>query len=448
MFLPRWVCLLVLPALARTEPVSFSRDIKPVLARQCAACHQEQSKQSDLLVTSYQGLQKGGRKGAAWVAGKPDDSVLIRYLTGRTEPRMPLGGKPLSDEQIALFRRWVEEGARDDSAAAPPVSQPRAPAAYRSAPLVTAFAISPDGGTIATSGYHEILLTDTAGKLKGRLPGASMRIHSLSFTPGGRKLVAVGGDPAQMGEVQVWDTAAGKLLHSIRASTDTLFGGSLSPDGKLLACGAADKAIRLFDIEAGKEVRKMEHHEDWVFQTTFGVDGKRLVTVGRDRAAKLIEAETGRFIENVNLLRDALTAVVRHPKKDWVAIGGAERIPYLYRMDRPRAMRIADDSTLIRKFDRQDGPILALAISPDGSRLAVGSETGDVRVYDTESGAETAKCSGHSGGIYALQFTPDGSQLITGGFDGKLRVYDMKGALVRAFVAAPLDPAAKEVAVR
>jgi WD40 repeat protein len=187
----------------------------------------------------------------------------------------------------------------------------------------------------------------------------------------------------------------------------------------------------------------MEHHEDWVFETAFGVDGKRLVTVGRDRAAKLIDVSTGRFIENVNLLREPLTAVVRHPRRDWVAIGGAERVPYLYRMDRPRAMRIADDSTLIVKFEKQDGPILALALSPDGSKLAVAAEVGDVRVYDTATGDPVAKCSGHEGGIYAVEFTPDGKQLVTGGFDGKLRFYDMQGKLANSFVAAPLEVAGK-----
>ncbi len=435
---PFVLCLVLALPPAGAEPVSFSRQIKPLLSRQCAACHQPQSKQSDLVVTSYDDFRKGGRKGPAWVAGKPGESVVIQYITGKIEPRMPMGGKPLPADVIATFRQWVEEGAKDDSATASKISQKREPPAYKAAPLVTAFAFSPDGNLMAVSGYHEILLSQPDGKLVGRLVGESMRIHSLSFTPGGKTLVAVGGDPARMGEVQIWDVATRKLLHSIEASTDTLFGGSISPDGKLLACGAADKAIRIYDIESGKELRKMEHHEDWVFQTVFGVDGKRLVTVGRDRAAKLIDTATGRFIENVNLLRDALTAVVRHPKRDWVAIGGAERIPYLYRMDRPRAMRIADDSTLIRKFERQDGPILALAISPDGAKLAVGSEIGDVRVYDTETGNVTANCSGHAGGIYALQFTPDGSQLVTGGFDGKLRFYDMKGTLVRAFVAAPV----------
>lgn len=439
-----WLAACFLAPATLPAKVSYTSQIKPILARQCAACHQPQAKQSDLVVTSFADFLKGGRKGAALVAGKPDDSIVMKYLTGAIEPRMPMGGK-LADDQIALFREWIREGAVNDeasgSAAAPVKFEPTV---YRTAPLITAFSFSPDGRTIAISGYREILLASASdGKLVARLPGRSMRIHSVTFTPDGKTLAAVGGDPAQSGEVQIWDLETRTLKHSIATSTDTLFGGSISPDGKFLACGGADKTIRLYDLASGKEIRKMDHHEDWVFQTAFGIDSKRLVTVGRDRAAKLIDVASGRFIENVNLLRDALTAVTRHPKRDWVAVGGAERIPYLYRMDRPRAMRIADDSTLIQKFERQDGPITALAISPDGAKLAVGAEAGDVRIYDIESAKLLARCTGHQGGIFALSFTPDGLNLAAGGFDGQLRLYDMNGKLARAIVAAPVQVAAQ-----
>jgi len=192
-------------------------------------------------------------------------------------------------------------------------------------------------------------------------------------------------------------------------------------------------------VATGKEIRKMDHHEDWVYAAVFGVDGKRIVSVGRDRAAKLIDASNGQFIENVNLLKEPLTAIARHPKKDWVFIGGQERVPYLYRMDRPRAMRIADDSTLIRKFEKQDGPILAVAISADGQYGAVGSETGDVHVYNLETGDRVGSCGGHSGGIYSIVFQPGGKGLLTAGYDGTVRMYDLDGKMAKSFVPVPIE---------
>ena len=85
--------------------------------------------------------------------------------------------------------------------------------------------------------------------------------------------------------------------------------------------------------------------------TVFGVDGKRIVSVGRDRSAKLTDAASGAFQENVNLLRGELAAVARHPSKDIVVIGGDDRVAYVYLMDRPKNMKIADDTTLIRKLE-------------------------------------------------------------------------------------------------
>ena len=439
--------LLILCRLTAAQaPVSYHGQIRPILVRNCIGCHQPASKQSGLLLTSHKDLMLGGSKGSPVLPGRPDESLLIRLLTGEVKPQMPFGGKPLPDDQIALVRRWIAEGAKDDTPAdaAADAPSPVKEAIYTVPPLVTALAFSPDGRSLAASGYHEILLHDFdaetgQAKLVARLPGLSARLHSIVFSPDGSTLAAVGGDPARFGELQIWDVAARRQRSSVVTSNDTFFGASFSPDGSRLAFTGVDKSIRLFAVSTGKEIRRIDHHEDWAFGAVFGVDGKRLVSVGRDRAAKLTDVETGRFIENVNLLREPLTAIARHPKRDWVLVGGAERIPYLYRMDRPRAMRIADDSTLIRKFDKQDGPILALAISPDGERIAVGSETGDVRVYNLETGEMVAKCSGHQGGIYTVQFHPSGRRLATAGFDGMVRVYALDGTLVRAFAPVPIQ---------
>ena len=144
---------------------------------------------------------------------------------------------------------------------------------------------------------------------------------------------------------------------------DTVFGASISPDASRIAVGCTDNTVRILDAASGKELFKIGNHENWVLGTIFGVDGKRIVSVGRDRAAKLTDATSGAFLENVNLLRGELAAIARHPTKDVIVIGGEDRVPYIYMMDRAQNMKIADDSTLIRKLERQDGTIAALAWS-------------------------------------------------------------------------------------
>ena len=423
--------------------VSYYNEIRPIIQRSCQGCHHPGARMSGLVLTEYEGVLQGGQKhGPAVRPGAADQSPMLAYLSGKNEPRMPLGGEPLPDEQITLIRRWIEQGAADDtpeSARGPQI--PSEPPVYHQPPLLNAIAYSPDGSLLAVGGYKEILLHKADGSaIEARLLGKSDRILSLAFTPDGKTLVAVGGTPARFGEVQIWDTASRTLLRSVTETNDTLFGGSLSPDGKFVAFGGADKTLRTVEIETGKELFKAGHHEDWVLGTVYGTDGKRIVSVGRDRAAKLADAASGAFLENVNLLRDILYAIARHPRRDYVLIGGEDRVPYLYTMDRPRALKIADDSTLVRKFEEQHGRIMALAFNPDGSRVAVGGLSGEIPIYNAETGERVATCKAGEAGVFVLRFRPDGMQLAAGGFDGHVRLYDpASGKLIKEFAAVPLQ---------
>jgi len=420
------------------EPPSYVRDVRPILDKNCTSCHQPASKQSDLDLTTYAGFQAGGMRGPAFVAGSPDQSRVIQFITAALTPPMPLGQSQLAASEIATIRDWIALGARDDS---PSEDASSAPAVYHQPPVITALRFSPDGKTLAVSGNREVLLhrADGGGLVK-RLPGKADRILSIAFSADGSLMIAGGGTPARFGEIQLWDPREGKLLRAAEATSDTLFGASLSPDGSKVAVGCADNTVRAFDTATGRELYKIGSHENWVLGTAFGIDSKRLVSVGRDRAAKLIDAGAGQFLENVNQLHGELAAVARHPKADEIVIGGEDRIPYIYRMDRPRNMKVGEDATLVRRLAAQDGAIFALDWSPDGTRVAVAGAGPSVNIYDVETGSPLASCKGHSAGIYAVAFSPDGLHMATGGFDGQVRLYSTKDCtLEKSFVPVPLD---------
>lgn len=414
---------------------SYFHDIHPLLQRQCQGCHQPNLKSSNLDLTTYQGLKEGGKRGPAF-------ALLVSFLTGEMKPQMPLGQPPLTPEQIELVRNWVAAGAKDDT----PVNESAgsshlAPPVYTQPPVLTALAFSPDGKLLAVSGNREILLHTLDGSAAPRrLPGTSDSILSLAFSRDGSLLVAGGGSPARFGEIQFWDLPAAKLRRSVMLTGDTVFGVSLSADATRAAAGATDNSVHIVDVATGKELTKMGAHENWVLGTVFSVDGKRVISVSRDRSAKLTDTATGAFQENINLLRGELAAVARHPSKDIVVIGGEDRYPYVYLTDRPKNMKIADDTTLVRKLDRQNGAITALAWSPDGKRIAVGGAGPEVNVYDADTGGRVAVCKGHSAVIYTVAFSPDSATLATAGFDGMVRLYDAAtGALKKAFVPVPLE---------
>ncbi|MEX0716168.1 MAG: c-type cytochrome domain-containing protein [Planctomycetaceae bacterium] len=441
------------PAQDEQRSVSFYRHVRPIIQRHCSGCHQPAKSGGELLLTSFDDLKRGGTQGAAFLAGKPDESLLIEYVTG-DPPLMPLDAEPLSAEQVATLTKWIAEGARDDTPAAAidPVDADHPPV-YDAPPVITALAYSPDGKLLAVSGYHEVLLHRTAdgdGEPVARLVGRGQRIESLAFSPDGKSLAAVGGTPALFGEVQLWNVETRAPREARTFAHDTLFGVSFSDDGKLLAFGAADNRARVVDAESLEPIMRLDTHSDWVFGTTFSLKNDHLITVSRDMSMKLTIVENGQFVDNITsitpgALKGGLTAVQRHPTKEEVLTGGHDGMPKLYRIFRTQARRIGDDFNRIRSYPTMPGRIFDLRFDKEGTRFVAGSSTataGAARIYETESGKQLFDLAGIEGPIFAVAFHPQGAQVAVAGFEGRVRIYDANtGEPVRDFI--PVEIAAE-----
>ncbi len=99
------------------EPmVSYKDDISPILDESCAlvGCHVAGGGGGGLVLSNYDDFKKGGGRGAAYVAGDADGSLVIKYIIGAIQPQMPIGGNPLNAEQIQLFTDWINEGAENN----------------------------------------------------------------------------------------------------------------------------------------------------------------------------------------------------------------------------------------------------------------------------------------------------------------------------------------------
>jgi len=430
--------------------VSYFKDIRPIFQDQCQGCHQPAKRGGDYGMTTYAELLKAGESEMPGIVpGKPDDSSLFQNIVptdGKAE--MPKGKPPLAEAQIALVRRWIEQGAKDDSPATTgPVVDQAHPPEYQSPPVITSVASSRDGKWLAVSGYHEVLLyrADSC-ELAGRLVGLSERIEAVAFSPDSSRLAVAGGQPARMGEVQVWNPADKKLLLSVPVTYDTVYGVSWSPDGTKIAFGCADNTVRAINAKSGNQVLFQGAHNDWVLDTVFSKDSSHLLSVSRDRTLKLIEVATQRFIDNVTsitpgALKGGLNAVDGHPTKDEVLVGGADGVPKIYKIYRTEARKIGDDANLIKAYESVPGRIFAVQYNADGSQFVVGSSSGDqgeVRVYRVGEAKPLAKYVRQSGPIYSATFSADGQQLFAGGFDGQIVVLNAKDAAVlKEFTAVP-----------
>lgn len=472
------------------NPISYYKDIRPIFQANCVGCHQPSKDSGDYVMTDFNRLLKGGEDAVAIVPGKPEESYLIEEITPDAEGKveMPKKKDPLHEIEVALVRRWITEGAIDDT---PENARQRYdqdhPPVYTKPPVITSLDYSPDGSLLAISGFHEVLLqkTDGSGPVS-RLVGLSERIESVRFSPDGKKLAVTGGLPGRMGEVQVWDVAKRELTLSAPVTFDTIYGAAWSPDGTKISFGCSDNTVRAIDAKSGKQVLFQGGHSDWVFDTAFNPKGDHVVSVSRDMTAKLTELETQRLIDNItsitpNALKGGMGAVVMHPTRDEIVVGGSDGVPKLYRIFRNTDRKIGDDANLLLEFPPLEGRIFSVDISKDARRIAAGSSLngkGAIHIYEVDPNAkiskeiaEIIKKPTHERnadmrnklqkyfdesvttlatvpvaecGIFAVSFNPDGSRLAASGVDGKIRILDASnGHIVQSFIPVEISSDSK-----
>ena len=105
------------PEKSNPRPVNFARDVRSILSDHCFACHgpDDKARKGGLRLDTKDGVFAANKEGdRAVVPGKPDESDLVfRVESDDPELQMPPKkfGKPLTADQIAVLRRWVEQGA-------------------------------------------------------------------------------------------------------------------------------------------------------------------------------------------------------------------------------------------------------------------------------------------------------------------------------------------------
>ncbi len=104
------------------KPVSFQKDVYPILKASCAECHTvpngEGYTKSGLALGNYQELMKGTKMGPVIIPGQSLNSSFNRLIEGRpgvdTSIQMPHGKVKLPEEQLVIIRKWVDQGAKNN----------------------------------------------------------------------------------------------------------------------------------------------------------------------------------------------------------------------------------------------------------------------------------------------------------------------------------------------
>ncbi len=171
------------------EKLSYHADVLPLFRKHCLDCHGGDKADGEYRVDSYLSLIDGGESGdTAVVPGKPEEGVLLKYLTGALSPRMPKKRKALSSEEIERVRNWIEQGAIEGEPE--PVFSDDQIAFFETSirPLLAKHCIECHGsekarGNLAFTSRKDLLLGGTKGPaiVPGK-PAASLLIQAVRHT--------------------------------------------------------------------------------------------------------------------------------------------------------------------------------------------------------------------------------------------------------------------------
>ena len=458
--------------LNRKDPVLYDKDIEPIFVKKCLVCHSGAIKESKLDLDSYEGLIKGGKRGKSVIPGKGGESLLYKTAGRTAKPMMPppkdVNQPPVSPEELALIKLWIDQGAKAPSSMRirPP------PVVYAPPPTVRpirAIAVSPDKALVASGRGNQIFLYEIAsGKhvrtlLDPTVAGADKKpvqaahlsiVESLAFAPDGKQLVS-----GSFQEVKFWDPQTGELKKKLTGFADRVVALAFSADGKLLATagGAAteDGEVKVFEMPEGKplvDIKQADpknNHSDTVFGICFSPDGKKLASCGADKFVKVFEIPSGKFIKSFEGHTHHVLDVAWMADGKLLASGGAESPSAL--SPGPGVIKVWDYEkgeqvrTINNAHTRQITRMLAVG---KANQVATCSGDQTVKVFRVDNGGAVRTIQTGKDFLYALGVSLDGTIIAAGGEEGVVRLYDASGKLLKELVPpgetppVPLDPKA------
>ncbi|MEM7011194.1 MAG: c-type cytochrome domain-containing protein [Verrucomicrobiota bacterium] len=446
---------------------AFAREPLAILKAECFRCHTEEKRKGGYVMTSHEALLKGGDTVAAVVPGKPEESFLYELLLEDGDPHMP-PKKQLKNEEIAAIERWIIDGAKWDQALIEAIAIPNADVKLTSLPsrytpisalevspdgkriafgrgdvvyvwewfertegegdkattvseirqvaeltghrdALQSLAWSPDGKALATGGFRQILVWESASWdrvaiLEDELVG---RVTALAFSNDGKAMISADGIAGFSGRMQIWNAADWTIAKKFDdAHEDTVFDLHVSPDGQLLASGSADKLVKLWKTEDWTPAGFLEGHTGYVLTVCFSPQSDRIASAGDDEQIKVWNLETKKQIHGFTdrLSTGAVTDLIwsmdpaKKDEKPEVKEGEEEPKPFDWLVavtedGKPRAYTefVVHDGTQrsggarARPWTLAEGfagALTQIAIAEGQELIVAGTENGQVGVWD------------------------------------------------------------------
>ena len=423
--------------------VDFERELLPVLRKNCLACHNKTTAKAGLILESPADIRKGGDTGPAAVAGKGRESLVVKLAAHQDKPVMPPAGNKveaanLSPTELGLLQLWIDQGATGELRGGGEIAWQALPPGLNTSYAV---ALSPDGQFAACGRGNQIFvyylpskelvvrLADPELAQKGAAGAHRDVVNALAFSPDGDRLASGG-----YREVKVWRRPREVRRYGFTNLTaQAVYAVAASPDGHWLATGDDQGAIELIDLTTGTTAHHLAGHTGAINALQFSPDNTRLASAGADRTVRVWEVAQGRRVLQ-SLAPTEVNSLVWLPGGVQLVTGGVDAVIRIGFADAARG-----ELRPLRELRGHEGAVTALALLPgEAAQLVSASGDGTVRFWDVAEGKPLRQLK-PGGPVLALAIRPDGKRLATAGLNQNAKLWDVKEGKELAELAGDFD---------
>jgi WD40 repeat protein len=205
-----------------------------------------------------------------------------------------------------------------------------------------------------------------------------------------------------------------KCSHTLTGHSRSVMSVSLSPDGRLLASGSADKTVKLWNTGTGEHLLTLTGHTDDVNCVAFSPDGRVLASAGLDRTVKLWQVSVGKLLLTLTGHSDWVLSVAINPRFPLLASGSWDKTVKLWHLATGKLLH-----TLIG----HSGGVRSVAFSPDGQTLASGSWDKTVKLWQLGTGKLLHTLTGHTEPVSSVAFSPCATTIASGSEDKTVKLW-------------------------
>ena len=212
----------------------------------------------------------------------------------------------------------------------------------------------------------------------------------------------------------LWNLCHGDQLAILTGHQRTVTCAGFSPDGNRLATGSMDGTVRIWNVAKREPITTLTVSSNNVWSVAFTPDGKSLMT-GYEARVDFWDIDSWQVRTNY----PGELAVL---SRTGTVMATAESSPFFWGPAGAITLWNWRTGQLLRRLDQ---PGRSLALSADGSLLAVAGTDSGITVWNTANG-KLAKSWPTKQSVWSLSFTPDGRRLLSAGWSSEVSVWDLE----------------------